>query len=191
GVVSIIVGLGICVVTGLSYLMPSLPVWDTPLLPIFYICNAAFLGGVSCMIIAGATKCEDAYRWTSMIALFGALAQAIVLIIYAVYITNLGSSYTDVTYYFDPTMPDSAIKDTDAIMASLLTGSNALAYWLGVMVIGIIVPVVFTILALVQKGTDAKRMIWYGIISLVCCVVGSIIWRCLLYVLATYVLPFF
>lgn len=189
GVVAIVVGLALCAVTGDSYLMSALPVWDTMMLPVYYVVNACFFGGLIGMIIAGAVKCEDAFGFTAKVALVAGVVQCVVLVIYAVLINNMGGLFTEVTYYFDPTLPDVGMVDTDAVVGSILTGSNALAYWAGVQLVGVVVPVVLAFLAL--RANAAAKLISFGGLGLACAVVGGFIWRCLLYMVAVHALPFF
>ncbi len=189
GVVAIIVGLALCAVTGDSYLMSALPVWDTFMLPIYYVVNACFLGGLVAMVIAGAVKCDDALGLTAKVALVAGLVQLVVLVIYAVLINNMGGMFTEVTYYFDPTLPDVGMIDTDSVVGSILTGSNALAYWGGVQLVGVVVPVVLAFLAM--RGAAASKFVSFGALGLACAVVGSFIWRALLYMVAVHALPFF
>lgn len=189
GVVAIVVGLALCAVTGDSYLMSALPVWDTFMLPVYYVVNACFLGGLVAMIIAGAVKCDDATGLVAKVALVAGIVQCVVLVIYAVLINNMGGLFTEVTYYFDPTLPDVGMVDTDAVVGSILTGSNALAYWAGVQLVGVVVPAVLAFLALRAKA--ASKLVNFGVLGLACAVVGSFIWRCLLYMVAVHALPFF
>lgn len=189
GVVAIVAGLALCAVTGDSYLMSALPVWDTVMLPVYYVVNACFLGSLVGMVIAGAVKCSDAFAITSKVALVAGIVQCVVLVIYAVLINNMGGMFTEVIYYFDPTLPDVGMVDTDAVVGSILTGSNALAYWAGVQLVGVVVPVVLAFLAL--RANAAGKLVSYGALGLACAVVGAFIWRCLLYMVAVHALPFF
>ena len=62
GVLAIIMGLALPVITGMSYLMASLPSWNTPLLPVYYLANTVFMGGLTALVIAGLTNDDSARR---------------------------------------------------------------------------------------------------------------------------------
>lgn len=52
-VLAIVVSLALPFATGDSYLMSAIPVWDTMLLPLYYVVATVMLGGLAAMIIAG------------------------------------------------------------------------------------------------------------------------------------------
>ncbi len=195
-VLCIVGGIALPVVTGDSYLMESLPSWDTPLLPLYYLANALLLGGLAALVISIATKCEDANPTCLKIACVGALATLVVTIIYAVYISMTGDSYTDATYYFDPTLPDVGMVDTESYTSGILSGAYAVLFWLGNVIVGCVVPAVFALagatgkLAAFKLG-DGNRLLAATIVVIVCAVIGSFVWRCLLYLVAIHVFPFY
>lgn len=182
GVVAIVVGLALPVVTGMSYLMPALPVWNTPLLPLYYLCNTVLMGALFSLIAAGITGADDVKELGIKLALLGAVAQLIIVVIYAISISSMGGVYSDVSYYFDPTLPDVGMANTDAVVASVMSGGQALAFWLGTVVVGTIAPAALAFFAL--KIEDLKKVALYAGVALVCAVVGGICWRCILYVVA-------
>lgn len=83
-ILAIVVSLALPFATGDSYLMSAIPVWDTMLLPLYYVVATVMLGGLAAMIIAGATKAEDAVKLSATVAFIGAVVCAIVSVIYAV-----------------------------------------------------------------------------------------------------------
>ena len=182
GILAIVVGAALPIVTGMSYLMPSLPVWNTPLLPVYYLCNTVLMGGLSALVIAGATGADDVKGLAIKLVVAGGIAQLVVVAAYAVAISSMGGLYSDVTYYFDPTLPDVGMVDTDAVVGSLFTGSQALAFWLGAVILGSVVPVVLGIVA--RTVSDVKKLAAYAAAGLVCAVIGGLCWRSILYVVA-------
>jgi DMSO reductase anchor subunit len=182
GILAIVVGAALPIVTGMSYLMPSLPVWNTPLLPVYYLCNTVLMGGLSALVIAGATGADDVKGLAIKLVVAGGIAQLVVVAAYAVAISSMGGLYSDVTYYFDPTLPDVGMVDTDAVVGSLFTGSQALAFWLGAVILGSVVPVVLGIVARTVSGV--KKLAAYAAAGLVCAVIGGLCWRSILYVVA-------
>lgn len=189
GWASIVVALGMAAVVGFSYLMPALPAWNTPMLVIFYLCNTAFLGGLAALVIAGLKRVDDAKDASVKLALAGGVLQLIVVVIYAAIISTSAGVYSDITYYFDPTLPDIGMVDINAITGSIFTGSQAPLFWLGVIVVGIVAPLV--LLWLARKVEVGTRLAAYAGIALVCAIIGSIGWRCILYVVAVSVFALF
>ena len=139
GVFAMIVGAGMTAVTGDSYLMPALPVWDTPLLVVFYLCNMLAMGGIALLIIGAAVKSVDGEDFASKTALVGLAVQLVVLIAYAASITFGADSYAELGMYFDPTLPDVAMVDVAAVV-NVLGGTYAPMFWAGAIVLGTIVP---------------------------------------------------
>lgn len=183
GVLAIIMGLALPAVTGMSYLMSSLPSWNTPLLPVYYMVNTVFMGGLIALIIAGATGDDTAKDLGVKMALAGGVLQLLAVFVYAFMINGSAGLYTaDIQYYFDPTLPDVAMVDRASIVGSIFAGSQALAFWLGVIVVGIVAPLALTWLA--KKVETGKKLAAYAGAALACAVVGGICWRVILYLVA-------
>ena len=138
GVLAIIMGVAMPAITGDSYLMEAIPVWDTFLLPVYYVFNAVFFGGLSVLVIAALTKCDDVNDTAIWLAIGGGVATAVALIAYAIFINSLGGVYSDITYYFDPTLPDSSMIDVqEDFVGTVLAGSNAPLFWIGAVIVGV------------------------------------------------------
>jgi len=87
-------------------------------------------------------------------------------------------------YYFDPTLPDVPMRGAEeAVTGAIMTGQHALAFWLGSIVIGCAVPAVVTFLAMTGK-IAADKVLVAAVIAIVCAVIGTIVWRVLLYEVA-------
>ena len=151
-ILAIVVSLALPFATGDSYLMSAIPVWDTMLLPLYYVVATVMLGGLAAMIIAVA-------------------------------ISGMGANYTEMEYYFDPTLPDVAMRQSEQITGAILAGEHAVAFWLGNVVIGCAVPAVLAALVMVGK-IPAEKALAVAVIALVCAVIGTIVWRVLLYEVA-------
>lgn len=140
-VLAIVVGLALPSVTGDSYLMASLPAWDTPMLIVYYLLNTVFMGSVSALVIARVTGCDDAFETLAKAAAVGGVLSFIAIVVYAILICCLGGSYSaDIDYYFDPTLPDVAMVDRTGVASSLLIGVNAPLFYLGALLVGVVVP---------------------------------------------------
>ena len=183
GVLAIIVGLALPVVTGMSYLMASLPSWNTPLLPVYYLVNTVFMGGLTALVIAGLTGDDSARDLSVKLALIGGVLQVVAVFVYAFVINGSGGLYSaDIQYYFDPTLPDVAMVDRASIVGGIFAGSQALTFWLGVVAVGMVAPLVLTWLA--KKVEVGKKLAAYAGAALACVVVGGLCWRVILYLVA-------
>ena len=182
-VVAIVVSLALPFATGESYVMSSIPVWDTLLLPLYYVVATVLLGGLSALVIAGATKCEDGVKLSATVAFVGAIVCAVITIVYAVSISGMGEHYTDMEYYFDPTLPDVSMRQSEQITGAILAGEHALAFWLGTIIVGCVVPAILAFLAMGGKVASDKALV-PGIIGVACAIVGTLVWRVLLYEVA-------
>ena len=186
GVLAIIMGVAMPAITGGSYLMEAIPVWDTFLLPVYYVFNAVFFGGLSVLVIAALTKCDDVNDTAIWLAIGGGVATAVALIAYAVFINSLGGVYSDITYYFDPTLPDSSMIDVqEDFVGTVLAGSNAPLFWIGAVIVGVALPVVAAFMAKrALAGGKQQQVLPMAGAGLACALAGGICWRMILYMVA-------
>ena len=186
GVLAIIMGVAMPAITGDSYLMEAIPVWDTFLLPVYYVFNAVFFGGLSVLVIAALTKCDDVNDTAIWLAIGGGVATAVALIAYAVFINSLGGVYSDITYYFDPTLPDSSMIDVqEDFVGTVLAGSNAPLFWIGAVIVGVALPVVAAFMAKrALAGGKQQQVLPLAGAGLACALAGGICWRMILYMVA-------
>ena len=183
GVLAIVVGLALPVITGLSYLMASLPSWNTTLLPVYYLANTVFMGGLTALVNAGLTNDDSAKVRGVKVALAGGALQLIAVFTYAFIINGSAGLYSaDIQYYFDPTLPDVAMVDRASIVGSIFAGANAVMFWLGTVAVGLVAPLVLTWLA--KKVETGKKLAAYAGVALACVAVGGLCWRVILYVVA-------
>ena len=182
GVLAIVVGLALPAVTGMSYLMPSLPSWDTPMLVVYYMVNTVFMGGLVALIIAGVTRDEEAKDLCVKVALVGGVLQLVAVLVYAFIINGSAGLYSaEIQYYFDPTLPDVAMVDRASIVGSIFAGANAVMFWLGAIAVGIVAPLALAWLAKKEAGT---KLAAYAGAALACAAIGGICWRVILYAVA-------
>ena len=186
-VLAIVIGLALPAATGDSYLMPSIPAWNTPLLIVYYVCNAVLLGGLVATVIAFTSKDTAAYATTAKVALAGGVVTLIVVVAYAAVINSFGQFGT-IDYYFDPVHPDTPMVDSAAVNASILTGSQAAPFWGLAVVVGLVAPIALAFIA--QRGDKPRDLPLAGT-ALACAVVGSFAWRCILYVVAISIFALF
>lgn len=193
GVVAIIVSVVLVIIMSHSYNMAARPVWDTPLLWLYYLANAGFFGALAVMAIAEASKgAEDCRGLLAKIALIAGVVQAVVTAIYVGFFMMASSAYTEVGNYFDPTMPTKAMADPSAALSGVVAGDQALLFWLGVVVVGLLVPIVLAFLSK-KAARDGKTnaILPYSVIALVCAMGGALCFRMIIYILGFSVFVFY
>ena len=183
GVVAVVLSLALPFVTGESYLMPAIPAWNTLLLPAYYVVTTVLLGGLASLVIAAAAKCDDAVRTAAAIALVGSVASLVATIAYAVFIAGLGDQFTAMEYYFDPTLPDIAMRDSSEVTGAIMAGAHAPVFWGCAVIVGCVVPAIASALVLAGK-VSPKQLLVVAVVALVCAAAGTIAWRVLLYEVA-------
>lgn len=189
-VLAIVAGIALPVVTGESYVMEAVPSWNTPLLLLYYLTNTVFMGALASLIIAIRLKDDEAKEFLTKVILIGGIAELVVVVIYAIYIFSTGGVYSpDVQYYFDPTLPDVPMVDRVAIAGGILAGAYSPLFYLGVIVIGVGVPLALIWMA--KKLEDLKKLTVYAGVALGTCVIGGIAWRVILYWVAMSIFAFY
>ncbi|MDR1185354.1 MAG: dimethyl sulfoxide reductase anchor subunit, partial [Coriobacteriales bacterium] len=129
GWLALVISVALVIVMSLSYAMSARPVWDSPLLWLYYLAGAILSGALIVFILASVKKTEDTL--IPKIALAGAALTLVALIAYAIYIPSVASSFTSVGNYFDPTHPTKVMADPQGMLSGFLTGDQALLFWGG------------------------------------------------------------
>jgi DMSO reductase anchor subunit len=170
-----------------SYNMAARPVWDTPVLWFYYLSNAAFFGSLTVALIAGITK-DSSSALVTKVAFFSGIAQVAMTAIYAIFFAIASASFTSVGNYFDPTHPTKTMADPASVFSGIFTGEHALLFWLGVVIVGLLVPLLAAFLSRKKEGTTPT--IYLGV-GLVCALIGGMCMRVVLYVLGLSVFMFY
>lgn len=169
--------------TGDSYLMSAIPVWDTMLLPLYYVVATVMLGGLAAMIIAGATKADDAVKLSATVAFVGrGGVRRGERHLCGGYLRHGRELYRDAVL-LRPDAADVAMRQSEQITGAILAGEHAVAFWLGNVAIGCAVPAVLAALVMTGK-IPAEKALAVAVVALVCAVIGTIVWRVLLYEVA-------
>lgn len=82
-----------------------------------------------------------------------------------------------------PDAADVAMRQSEQITGAILAGEHAVAFWLGNVAIGCAVPAVLAALVMTGK-IPAEKALAVAVVALVCAVIGTIVWRVLLYEVA-------
>jgi len=186
GWVAAILSVAVVIVMANSYNMSSRPVWDTPLLWLYYLSNAILSGGLVTTALLGAKK-EDA-GISVKVSLAGGILSVVSLVGYLVYIPSVASKFTSVGNYFDPTHPTKAMTDPAAALTGFASGDQALLFWGGAVVVGALVPLVAAFLSNKKQGTS---LIGLSLAGVLCALVGAICFRAILYALGFSVFVFY
>ncbi len=195
---AIVIGLILPVLCGRSYDMAADPVWNTPLMQVFYFTDTLLIGSLFVMILAKFAKCDDVYQECGWIFIAGAVLRLIVVFAYAGYIYGSAETYADYGYYFDPTLPDTAMIDVTEYTNSVLAGACS-GYFYGLVVaVGSIPAILFAIAMVAGKsGILAKlnelmvKNMPAVVAIFVCAIIGSWVWRFIQYWVCIKVYPYF
>lgn len=194
GIMAIVFSLLMIIVMAHSYWMASVPVWNNIVYILFFLGSMAAMGILCSGVIARAVKDTDAVETLRKYTLITVAVYAVIVIVYAIYIVVLGgTSYSEVGYYFDPTLPDVAVTESDVTMAGIFTGAYAPLFWLGVVIIGLVAPLALAFITNKPAADEAalKSEIGKVAAALVCAMIGGVCWRVILYVTAIHVFAIF
>ena len=171
-VIAMVLGLVLPFVAGASYIMPARPAWDSVTLPLMYLGTGIGMGFVFMAALA-CKKCSDAEaREALLIALIGVVIAVVAMACYIVWLA---------------VAPWPA---ADRDIARLLSGDLGLYFWLGVVALGIVVPLACAGYAYVKRENlnRCACMLWA---AFACSVVGNIALRVIMYLMASSVEQFF
>jgi len=173
GAIGMVVAVIMGIVLGMNYVLPARPAWNTPLLPLVYLASAGVLGLFTFYIwsvVKG--KKEEAN-------LMGInRATWIVLVVQAVFIVGY------VIFLAVAPHPDQSRS-----VLRLLAGDIALAFWLGVVVVGLVVPLALTIRFQTAKE-KACNPLSVAAVGLACVLVGGGVFRAIMYMLGSSIAQF-
>ncbi|MDR0514435.1 MAG: dimethyl sulfoxide reductase anchor subunit [Coriobacteriaceae bacterium] len=180
GWVAAFVSVALVVVMAHSYNVASRPAWDTPLLWLYYLSNAMLFGSLVCALLLEVKKSEDAQLAIKASFVGGALT-AVAALAYCLFFSSAAGSFASIEFYFDPTEPTKAINDPASAFAQFATGPESLLFWVGVVVVGALVPMVASFLLNKQKGGAFIGIVSGGVL---CGLVGGLCFRYILYALS-------
>ncbi len=165
-VVGLVLTLVLVIRMGSSYVLPARPAWNTFLLPLLYVASAAVLGLFTVYVWAARKEEKATVTGVNKATLIALAIQALVVIGYVIFLAAAP--------YQDPSR--SAIR--------LLAGDLALAFWLGVVVIGLAVPLALTMRVQTAKE-KAGKVLSIAALGLGCVLVGGVVLRGIIYILGT------
>ena len=171
-------------VTANSYNMAARPVWNTFAWYLFIFADAYLMGALAAWLLSAVAG--DDCKFAGFQSLIAGVAKAAAVAIYTAVIG--GIKFASVGHYFDPTQPTKAVVDTGSYISRMLSGDLALTFWAGVVIIGILIPL---IVAFLKKGVEAKdASLWAGI-AVCAAVIGAICFRVIFFALGSSVFLFY
>lgn len=157
---------------GTTYLLPARPAWNTWLLPFLYAASASVLGLFTMYIWTVVRKEKEAMVMAVNRATAIALAvEAVLVIAYVIYLA--------VAPFQNPLRS----------VGRLLAGDLAPVFWVGIVVVGLLIPLGLTTWFLTTKKTFPPLGV--AVAGLVCVLVGGGATRALMYILGSSVEQFF
>lgn len=134
GILAMVGALVLPLVAGASYMMPARPAWDSFALPLMYLGTGLGMGFVfAAAFVAG--QQDSAHKPLAYkLALVGVVASVVVMVVYVAWIA--------LAPHPDPS------RSVDM----LLSGSMAMPFWLGVVVLGMVCPLALAAAALRAGG---------------------------------------
>lgn len=179
GILCLVVGVIMGFVCAHSYDMASRPAWSNATLYLFYYSSEFVLGAVGTWLVAAATK-QDEQLGAALAKLtcIAGVVSAVVMVIAGVYYTTI-QFYSPDSVVFHTTEPTQPAADPEGILASVISGSNALLFWGGAVFLGSIVAAVCGFL---KMRTPGKQLLPYATCAFCCTLVGAVCFRVVLYV---------
>lgn len=193
-VCALVISVVLVVVMSHSYNMAARPAWDSPLLWLAYLGNAALFGPLTVILLGQCCKSGEATdgdgdRAASVLglsAVVGALANTAFSLLWGVAAMASASSFTEVGLYWDSTHPNQPIANP-AEAANILSGDASLLFWVGVVIVGCVVPLVCAFAGR-RKSASATGL---AAVGLVCAIVGAVCLRMVFYSAGASVFMFF
>lgn len=160
--VAIVCGVGVSVYTGvLLGVSSAYPLWNMPLLPLVFLVSAAYCGWAAYALVAklcGGDEYVTPACFGKAALVLPVLEAVLIAVLVAVTAAAGGS--------------DAAAGA--ATVATLLSGAYAPLFWLGLIVVGLVVPFALQLLSQ-RRGAEAPA--WMGYAMWACVLVGGFVLR--------------
>ncbi len=184
GVLAGLAGLALPFIAGASYLMAARPAWNSLALPFMYLGGGLGMGTLlmaALVYLKGDAKADGAFGLK--IALAGVAVLVVTSVIYIAWIA--------MAPYQDPSRS----------LDRLISGDLAIAFWAGIVIVGLVLTVVLSVLAqtkgakAIVSGTgdeaaQAKRTATLLFAAFVCALVGAVVIRAVMFLVGSSVESF-
>jgi anaerobic dimethyl sulfoxide reductase subunit C (anchor subunit) len=187
GVVFIVIAVLGGFVTAHSYDMYARPAWNNAFLYLYYYASELVLGATGIWVLLSALKQDgEIGSMFAKLTIVMAAIYTVVTIAAMFYISNITPTTIDgITFYtYDPTH---AAVDPTADLSAAWSGSSAVLFWIGAVVVGGVIPLVVSALAMARKELSSK--VSAPAVVLATALVGNTCYRVILYVvgIASYI----
>lgn len=181
-VVGIVVSAVLVAVMAHSYMMAARPAWDSVFWIPYVLGNACVLGPATFALLPGAASAdEDAALPASvgLFALIGAVVNAVTTAAYAIALQMSGSAFADVGRSFMMMHPMKPAVDVTAA-TNVFAGEFAPVMWVGVLLVGAVLPLAATFLAS-RKGRGRSSVSLWMAVAVAAALVGAVCMRVVFY----------
>lgn len=137
-VVGLVLAAVLTVAVGSSYLMASKPAWDVLALPLLSVGTAAVLGCVTYLAVASRGADAKVRSNLSLVVLVAVAVQSVLVILYLAMVAGAG------------------FQHESRAVARVLSGDLAPLFWIGVAVLGLVVPAAAAVVERRGAAADAK-----------------------------------
>lgn len=181
GVIAAILGIVLPIVAGASYLVAARPAWDSAALPLMFLGGGLGIGmTLMCGLVLFRGNASEDGGFALKLALAGVVIMVVTSVAYVVWIAI------------------APFQAESRSIERLLSGDLALMFWVGVVVVGLAVPVALTALACVKatKGdagsgiANPQALAAYLFAACACSAVGAVALRVIMYGVGTSVEQF-
>jgi len=173
GWITSLFALATAIYTGLLLgVVKAVPFWNTPMLPLLFLVSALSTGMGAVVLVVGLR------RWVTPKAV-EAEKEQVTESVHALSRVDLPFIVTELLVLFFLVFLMAASRTIAAESARyLVSGGYAVAFWLGVVVVGLLVPVTLEAWSVTRgKGLSLARLLDLGVITGLCLLVGGLILR--------------
>lgn len=146
---------------------PGFPLWNPVVLPLLFIVSAASSGFAIVLLISYARGSDEPAKLGFLKItglLFPVLEVALVIVLFAVAAMTVGSG----------------AYAASASVSNMLTGSYALAFWIGFVVIGVVVPLALELMHRKMPASEGSSRNMQAVVGEACVLVGAFMLRYLM-----------
>lgn len=168
-----VLGVGVSLYTGvLLSTAPAFPLWSLTVLPAAFLVSAAYTGYAAYSLVDRFVGSEEqaAPSWLNKVGIALPVLEALLVVALVVVVSNIQGS---------------AAFAATASVANLLSGPYALAFWGGIVGVGLVVPLALAVVR-AKQGDEAAS--WMGAVEWACILVGGLVFR---YVIVMAAVPLF
>jgi len=170
--IGLVLGVIMACAVGYSYVLPARPAWNTLLLPLLYLASAVVMGSFVIYLWTVLRKEDAALKTIDRATMIALAVQTVLILTYLLYIAS------------------APFQNPNRSVTRLLIGDLAPVFWLGLVLIGLLIPLFLTFRILTAQKPSFSPML-VAVVGLICVVVGAIAFRAPMYLLGSSIEQFF